>query len=116
MASSQQCSNPRRKFTKRERLSHVIVGTKIEALHPVFHPVSAGQDKYGHARLARPQMTQDRDSVHTWQVQIQHEQVVIQFAGHGFRLLAIMGHVHGIMFRFETFLNKGRKSRIVFGN
>ena len=116
MASSQKRANPRREFRERKRLSHVIIRAKIQTLDPIFNPVSAGEHKNGQAGLAGTKMPQNRDAIHPWQVQIEHQQVIIEFSGHGPGLLPIAGYIHCIMFGFQALAHKAGQSRIVFRN
>ncbi len=116
MAPSQQGANSGRQFGKRERLTHVIVGAKIQALHAIFNPVSAGQHQYRHTGLAWPKVPQNRHPVEARKIQVHHKKVIVELGCHGFGLFAVMRDVNGIVFSFKTLPNKTRQGGIIFSN
>ena len=87
-------------------LGDVIVCASVQALDPVFHPSPLGQHQHGQARLLRPQITQDADTVQLWQVQVKDDDVVLELRCCRPSLFAIWQNIHRVMFAFETLANE----------
>ena len=70
----------------------------------------------GEIGLLGPDSPKDVDSVQPWQVEIENDQVVIEFGCQSSSLLAIVRHVHGIVLCFEPLSHEPRECRIIFGD
>ncbi len=77
--ASQQCSNTGHQFIGIERLGQVIIGSQIQAAHPVRDAVPGGQDNNRSSGAHPAHGTQDLGAVHVGQSQVQHHNIVLLF-------------------------------------
>jgi hypothetical protein len=59
---------------------------------------------------------ENRDAVQPWQVEIEHNQVIVEFGGECPSLFAIGGDIDRIMFRLQPLAHEASQGRVIFGD
>jgi hypothetical protein len=85
-------------------------------MNAIFHPRAGGQHQDRQLRLVRAQVPQQGNTVELREIQVENEEVIIQFGRHERTLFALQRHIHRVMFRLQTLTNVGRKCRVIFNH
>ena len=93
--ASQQRFDPGFQFGQFERLGEVVVGAKIEAMHPIFHIAARRQHQHRQIFPASPQPRQHLKSAHARQADIEDRHGVFLTAQCQIGSHAIVQHIHG---------------------
>ncbi len=99
-----------------ELLGHIVVGSRVQTLHPVFDAAALGQHQHRQAGPLQPQMPQHAHAIQLGQVQVEDYQVIIKLASHGARLLPIFHHVHRVVFPNQPLAHESSQSLVIFRN
>lgn len=74
-AAAQQGAQPGLQLVEVEGLGQVVVGTGVQAQHPVAHGAARSQDEHGRAQALAARTLQHLQAVQAGQAQIQHHGV-----------------------------------------
>jgi len=103
-----------KKFLGVKRLRQIIVGPRIDALHPLHPAAARGEDQDGGEHAGLAQALQHRYAVQPWQAEIEDDQAEILRLGAEQPILAIGGTLHDIAGPLQYLRQIGCDLRLVF--
>jgi len=103
-------------FVLMERLGHVVVGAKAEALDLVFNAGEPREDESRRLHFGAAQSAQHFEARHVWEIQIKEDDVVVVDLAKIDPFLAEIGGVDIEALGFEHQLERLRGGSIVFNN
>ena len=113
-AAAQQRAQPGFQLVQIKGLGQVVVGTGIQAQHPVAHGATGGQHQHGGAQPLLARLGQHIQAIHAGQAQVQHHRVGRLGSPLGQRLQAVAHPTHLHAAPGEGALQSGVHGGIVF--
>ena len=111
--SAQQRADPGEQLLERERLDEVVVGTGVEAVHPVAHAGARGQHQHRHAVALGPQAPAGREAVDLGHQHVQDDHVRLGRADLPQRLGTVLRQVDGVAFERQRAPQRLADGRLV---
>ncbi|CAM2147124.1 hypothetical protein PT2222_10068 [Paraburkholderia tropica] len=113
-AATHHGANARFEFGGLERLEHVVVGARIEALHAVVQLVARGEDDHRRVTIALTEAREQRHAVDAGQAQIEDHELMAILRECLFGEDAVVDHVDREAGLFEAGLDAACDGAVVF--
>jgi hypothetical protein len=111
-----QSADTRNQFLHREWLGQIIIRAKLQTSDTILQ-LAAGREHQNAARnVARPQAAQDFEPVHSWQPNIEYNQIKRRFRGVAQGGLSIVGHDRVVAGLNQSCRDLSRQSNFIFNN
>src|SRR6267378_334166 len=101
-------------YGKRERLRHIIVGSRIESLDDIGDGVASSKHQNGNVLLEFAEPARDLNAIHPGQHHIEEDKVEVRVLRKGKRREAVVGKAYGMTVFFEPSPEHLRHALFVF--
>ncbi len=78
---AQQCAHAGEQFGENKRFGEIVVSAGLERVDFRSRRVAGGEDKNSGVRVFIPQFFQNLSPVHSWQHQVENDQIVVHARG-----------------------------------